>query len=50
MTNNDRWALESYERWYLEPEEPTDWGAEAEACWHECDRRYEEARDERLGG
>jgi len=25
MTNIDRWALESYERWYLEPLEPVDW-------------------------
>jgi len=46
----NRWAFKNCERWYLEPEEPTDWEAEEEAFWNECDRRYEEERGERLGG
>jgi len=57
----NRWAFKDCERWYLEPEEPTDWEAEEEptdweaeeaedAYWDEIDRRYEEERGERLGG
>jgi len=53
MTDDiNRWAFKNCERWYLDPEEPTDWEAEEEedAYWDEIDRRYEEERDERLGG
>lgn len=35
MTTLDKRALESYERWYLEPLEPVDWETEEDACWDE---------------